>query len=1253
MDFYQVKEREIKPGKVEVYPDFKVFRSKDLMVRGKAFYAIWNEESGLWSDDEYDVVQLVDSDVESYQVKSSTAVEVHRKYLSNFGSNAWLQFRSFLAHVSDNSHQLDENLTFRNTEVKKTDYVSRRLPYDLAPGDISAYEELFSTLYDEDELRKLEWAIGAIVAGDAKDIQKFVVLYGTAGSGKSTWLNMLQQLFPGYYAAFEAKALTSSNNNFATEVFRNNPLVAIQHDGDLSKIEDNSKFNSIISHEYMTMNVKYKPSYDARINAMMFMASNKAVKISDAKSGIIRRLIDVQPSGNRVGPRKYQSLVGQIEFELGAIAYHCLQTYRELGKDYYDGYRPLEMMLQTDVFFNFIENHYDLFKEQNGVTLNQAFELYKVFCEESLIEFKVPRYKFRDELRNYFKDFEERTEVEGIRVRSWYSGFLFEKFELKPPTAEEHVLPLVMDHYESLFDEIFAGSPAQYANVHGTPIKKWAEVETTLGDLDTSQLHYVKPGEQHIVIDFDLKDENGEKSAQLNLEAASKWPSTYAEHSQGGAGIHLHYDFEGDVSTLSRIFAEGIEVKVFTGDASLRRRIFKCNNVPIAKLSGGLPLREKKLMNGNAIKSERSLREQIQRNLRKEIHPGTKPSIDFIHKILEDAYMSGLKYDVSDMKNDLFIFANNSSHQAMYCIKVVQTMRFHSEVTEEATDSKEASDDRLVFFDCEVFPNLFVVCWKFQGPGTKIVRMINPTPQQIEELMTLKLVGFNCRKYDNHILYGRYMGYNNEQLYKLSQQIISNDKKGMFGEAYDISYTDIYDFSSLKQSLKKFQVELGIRHKELGLPWDEPVPEELWGKVAEYCDNDVISEEAVFEARREDFTAREILSALSGLSVNATTQQHTSRIVFNGNSRPQEEFVYTDLSERFPGYAFDKYGGVSTYRGEITGEGGYVYAEPGMYTDVALLDISSMHPTTIEELDLFGKYTKNFNALTKARLAIKRKDYDAARKMLDGKLAPHLENPEAAEALSYALKIVINIVYGLTSAKFDNAFRDPRNIDNIVAKRGALFMVDLKNAVQSQGFQVAHIKTDSIKIPNATKEIIDFVMEFGNNYGYTFEHEKTFDKFCLVNDAVYVGHALKGKKPAHWDAVGKQFQEPYVFKTLFTKEKIEFADLCEVKTVTTALYLDFDGEDVPMALEKDGKHFVGRAGSFCPILPGKGGGLLLREKDGKFYAAVGTKGYRWMEAEMVTSLGLEKSVDMSYFEKKLEAAKDAIAVFGDVESFLP
>ena len=205
--------------------------------------------------------------------------------------------------MRDSFHMLDEKLIFSNTETNKKDYASKKLPYPLEAGDISAYDKLMSTLYSPEERNKIEWAIGSIVSGDSKKIQKFMVLYGEAGTGKSTVLNIIQQLFEGYYSVFDAKALGSSSNSFALEAFKTNPLVAIQHDGDLSKIEDNTRLNSLVSHELMTVNEKFKTTYSNRFKCFLFMGTNKPVKITDAKSGLIRRLIDVSPSGNKLEPK--------------------------------------------------------------------------------------------------------------------------------------------------------------------------------------------------------------------------------------------------------------------------------------------------------------------------------------------------------------------------------------------------------------------------------------------------------------------------------------------------------------------------------------------------------------------------------------------------------------------------------------------------------------------------------------------------------------------------------------------------------------------------------------------------------------------------------------------------------------------------------------------------------------------------------------------------------------------------------------
>ena len=70
------------------------------------------------------------------------------------------------------------------------------------------------------------------------------------------------------------------------------------------------------------------------------------------------------------------------------------------------------------------------------------------------------------------------------------------------------------------------------------------------------------------------------------------------------------------------------------------------------------------------FKSEKALRAMISRNLRKEISPHTKPSIDYICNDLEKAYKSGLVYDVSDMRNAIMAFALNSTNQKEACLKI-------------------------------------------------------------------------------------------------------------------------------------------------------------------------------------------------------------------------------------------------------------------------------------------------------------------------------------------------------------------------------------------------------------------------------------------------------------------------------------------------------------------------------------------------------------------------------------------------------
>lgn len=1313
LDFYDIREEVVKKGAYKVGPEFLITsHPKDVMIRGKDFYAVWIESTGLWSPDEGDVITLIDNDTRA-RVKElrekNPQYTVEAKYMRNSRSGLIDEWHKYCQRqMRDHFKVLDNKIIFRNTATTKKDYVSKKLPYDLVDGPCEAWDEIVSTLYSEEEQRKIEWTIGAIFSGDSKSIQKFLVFYGDGGTGKSTIMNIMERLFDGYWSRFNAKELASSNNSFALESFRNNPLVSIQHDGDLSKIEDNTLLNSIVSHESMEVNEKFKSKYMMNFNTFLIMGTNKPVKITEAKSGIIRRLIDVRPTGKKIPRNRYDELMSKVEFELGEIASHCLKVYKTLGKSYYDNYIPKDMISSTNEFYNFVEENYDLFLQNNGIAAKTAYVLYKGYCTDTNVPYQMTYTRFRVEFANYFEGIKDRCKVGGTEYYNYYYGFKWEKFPgHEGPKVDESIEDgpygiakgndgwiIFKDSSEydggSLFDFGYEGQTAQYAKEDGSPRDYWVKVKTKLSDLDTSKLHYVLLPENHIVIDFDIKNENGEKDLALNLAAANKFPKTYAETSKSGAGIHLHYIYDGDASELSHIYDDHIEIKTFGGKAPLRRKLSKCNDIAIAHINSGLPLKGVKntVVNFEAVNIEKALETTIKKCLMKEVHSDTTSNVDFIKKILDDAYASGKPYSVDPkLRHKVMLFASNSTNQSEKCLRTVAQMKWESEEPEmvEVVSAGRKRPKRIIFFDWEVFPNFCCMCWKEYGKEG-VVKMINPTPEELISLLEDNLVGFNNKDYDNHIYYARaFKRYSNKQLYELSNMLINGSreesKAAKFREAYGLSYTDVYDFVSKKQGLKKYEIELGLFHLENEHPWDQDLPEDAWNEVATYCANDVIATEAVFDKRKEDFSAREILADLAMMlagsgSVNDSTNQLTTKIILRGDKNANKQFVKPDLSKLFPGYKFSTSGidkseytdpkaivkGKSIYMGEDPGEGGYVYANPGMYYNVTTFDVASMHPSSIIAENGFGIYTDNFKQLLDIRLHIKHKEYDKVKEMFNGALAKYLTATDAdelkkqAKSLSFALKIAINAVYGQTSASYPNDLRDPNNKDNWVAKRGALMMIALKNEVLKRGFTVVHCKTDSIKVVNVNDEMADFIYDFGKKYGYTFEIEAKYDRICLVNESTYIAKESDwegNEEPGCWSGTGAQFKKatnPYVFKTLFSKDQIIFDDMCETKSVTSAMYLDMNeglSEDV------HNYRFVGRVGKFTPIISGAGGGELLRKSgEDKYGSVTDTKGYRWLESDTVEKLHLEDKIDKSFYLEKCNTAIDAISKYGDFDEFV-
>ena len=171
------------------------------------------------------------------------------------------------------------------------------------------------------------------------------------------------------------------------------------------------------------------------------------------------------------------------------------------------------MLGASNDFFNYVEDNIDILSADDGITLKSAWDLYKTYCSETNVLYPYSQRVFKEELKNYYKDYFDRITLDdGTRVRNYFSGFIKEKFVYNAvPKKKVEKTWLVTSTEDSIFDEVFKDCQAQYANEEGAPRRKWDLVKGTLNRIDPRKLHYVRLPEDYICIDFDLKDREGNK----------------------------------------------------------------------------------------------------------------------------------------------------------------------------------------------------------------------------------------------------------------------------------------------------------------------------------------------------------------------------------------------------------------------------------------------------------------------------------------------------------------------------------------------------------------------------------------------------------------------------------------------------------------------------------------------------------------------------------------------------------------------
>ena len=135
LDFIEIGEKIYKDRTKEIFPKFIInANTKDLMIKGRDFYAVWDEQAGEWSTNEQTLIDIVDgylwAEFEKQKKEYPFPIVVRLMRESDSGSiDKWHKYCQ--KQMRDSYQVLDQKIIFADTVTTKLDYASHRLPFKM------------------------------------------------------------------------------------------------------------------------------------------------------------------------------------------------------------------------------------------------------------------------------------------------------------------------------------------------------------------------------------------------------------------------------------------------------------------------------------------------------------------------------------------------------------------------------------------------------------------------------------------------------------------------------------------------------------------------------------------------------------------------------------------------------------------------------------------------------------------------------------------------------------------------------------------------------------------------------------------------------------------------------------------------------------------------------------------------------------------------------------------------------------------
>ena len=412
----------------------------------------------------------------------------------------------------------------------------------------------------------------------------------------------------------------------------------------------------------------------------------------------------------------------------------------------------------------------------------------------------------------------------------------------------------------------------------------------------------------------------------------------------------------------------------------------------------------------------------------------------------------------------------------------------------------------LVFYDIEVYAyNAFVI---FKDIDKNVLKIFHNNFDGLRDFVKDKiLVGYNNYFYDDLVLSKMMKSWNNTQLKEFNDRIIKGENKDKTVDRCIDSLDCFQQIDVAKPGLKKIEGNMGkmILESNVSFDIDRPLTEDELKEAMFYCEYDVDTTIDVYKLRENSyFKTKEML--VEKLGNEKAKRWNTTTI--SGNlligktiNKWSSLRVPEHMMEMVDPEIKEMWGQVNLFADDLKvktitkkmfdndiqfGFGGLHGApnRPIKVKNVKLLDVTSMYPNIILNINALNEATEEYRKILERRIEIKHKD--------------KLE--------SDALKLILNSVYGNLNNQY-SVLNNPKAAYSVCVY-GQIALFELCKRLSST-CKIININTDGVAFTTNNDRYLKVKEQWEKDFNLKLE-EDNFDLFIQKDVNNYIG--VKGDK---------------------------------------------------------------------------------------------------------------------------------------------